>query len=39
MHRVVGSIKRHLAQRPGGDVHATHWADSLKNWRDPLKVG
>ncbi|MGD0472730.1 MAG: DUF3140 domain-containing protein [Candidatus Velthaea sp.] len=40
MHRVVGSIKRHLAQRPSGDVHATHWADSLKNWgHDPLKVG
>ena len=38
MHRVVGYIKRHLAQRPSGDVEHTRWAYSLKNWgHDPTK--
>ena len=38
MHRVSGYIKRHLAQRPGGDVEHTRWAYSLKNWgHDPSK--
>jgi hypothetical protein len=38
MHRVVGYIKRHLAQRPTGDVSATRWAYSFKNWgHDPIK--
>ena len=38
MHRIVGYIKRHLAQRPKGDVSETRWAYSLKNWgHDPEK--
>jgi hypothetical protein len=38
MHRVVGYIKRHLAQRPSGDVEHTTWRYSLMNWgHDPLK--
>ena len=38
MHRVTGYIKRHLAQRPTGDVEHTRWASSLKNWgHDPAK--
>jgi hypothetical protein len=38
MHRVVGYIKRHLAQRPSGDVTETTWRYSLMNWgHDPLK--
>ena len=38
MHRVVGYIKRHLAQRPSGDVVHTRWTYSLKNWgHDPTK--
>ena len=35
--KVVGYIHRHLAQRPAGDIHATHWRYSLMNWgHDPL---
>jgi hypothetical protein len=38
MHKVVGYIKRHLAQRPDGDVSQTRWRYSLMNWgHDPLK--
>jgi hypothetical protein len=38
MKKVVGYIRRHLAQRPKGDVRDTDWAVSLKNWgHDPLK--
>lgn len=38
MHRIVGFIKRHLAQRPEGDTTTTRWAYSLKNWgHDPAK--
>lgn len=38
MHRIVGYIKRHLAQRPTGDTTQTRWAYSLKNWgHDPAK--
>ena len=39
MHRIVGYIKRHLAQRPQrDDVEHTRWAYSLKNWgHDPGK--
>lgn len=32
MRKVVGYIKRHLAQRPAGDVRDTRWAYSLRNW-------
>ena len=38
MRKVVGYVKRHLAQRPDGDVHATRWRYSLMNWgHDPEK--
>ncbi len=38
MRKVVGYVHRHLAQRPSGDVSATHWRYSLMNWgHDPLK--
>jgi len=38
MHKVVSYIKRHLAQRPKGDISHTRWAYSLKNWgHDPGK--
>lgn len=36
VHKVVGYIKRHLAQRPEGDVSDTNWRYSLMNWgHDP----
>lgn len=39
MHKVVGYIHRHLAQRPKGDVEETRWRYSLMNWgHDPLKA-
>lgn len=38
MREVVGYVKRHLAQRPDGDVEDTAWRHSLMNWgHDPLK--
>jgi hypothetical protein len=38
MRKVVGYVKRHLAQRPKGDVGDTAWRYSLMNWRhDPTK--
>ncbi|UBU17452.1 DUF3140 domain-containing protein [Nonomuraea gerenzanensis] len=38
MHKVVGYVHRHLAQRPSGDVTDTRWRYSLMNWgHDPLK--
>ncbi|MEJ1199502.1 MULTISPECIES: DUF3140 domain-containing protein [unclassified Streptomyces] len=37
MRKVVGYIRRHLAQRPSGDVQDTRWRYSLMNWgHDPL---
>ncbi|WP_437049848.1 DUF3140 domain-containing protein [Streptomyces sp. enrichment culture] len=37
MHKVVGYVRRHLAQRPPGDVRDTRWRYSLMNWgHDPL---
>jgi hypothetical protein len=37
MHKVVGYVHRHLAQRPSGDVTDTRWRYSLMNWgHDPL---
>jgi len=37
MHKVVGYVHRHLAQRPGGDIENTRWRYSLMNWGyDPL---
>ncbi len=39
MRKVIGYIKRHLAQRPDGDVSETPWRYSLMNWgHDPLKT-
>lgn len=38
MHKVVGYIHRHLAQRPSSDVKDSRWRYSLMNWgHDPLK--
>lgn len=38
MHKVTGYIKRHMAQRPDGDVTDIPWRRSLMNWgHDPLK--
>jgi hypothetical protein len=38
MREVTGYVRRHLAQRPSGDVHDTPWRYSLMNWgHDPLK--
>ena len=37
MRKVVGYVKRHMAQRPEGDVSDTRWRKSLMNWgHDPL---
>jgi hypothetical protein len=38
MKKVIGYCRRHLAQRPAGDVTDTRWRWSLMNWgHDPLK--
>jgi hypothetical protein len=38
MRKVVGYAKRHLAQRPNGDVSDSNWRYSLMNWgHDPTK--
>ena len=38
MRKVIAYIKRHLAQRPDGDIEHTNWRYSLMNWgHDPLK--
>ena len=38
MKKVNGYVKRHLAQRPDGDVIETAWRYSLMNWgHDPEK--
>ena len=38
MKKVIGYCRRHLAQRPAGDVSRTRWRFSLMNWgHDPLK--
>lgn len=38
IHKVVGYIHRHLAQKPDGDVTETNWRYSLMNWgHDPTK--
>ncbi|MEG8278935.1 DUF3140 domain-containing protein [Streptomyces sp. AHA2] len=37
MRKVVGYVRRHLAQKPSGDVRDTKWRYSLMNWgHDPL---
>ncbi len=36
IHKVVGYIHRHLAQKPNGDITTTNWRYSLMNWgHDP----
>ena len=38
MKKVIGYCRRHLAQRPWGDVTNSRWRWSLMNWgHDPLK--
>jgi Protein of unknown function (DUF3140) len=38
MRKVAGYTKRHLAQRPSGDVKDSAWRYSLMNWgHDPVK--
>jgi hypothetical protein len=38
MKKVIGFCRRHLAQRPWGDIADTRWRWSLMNWaHDPLK--
>jgi hypothetical protein len=38
MCKVTGYARRHLAQRPGGDIRDTAWRHSLMNWgHDPAK--
>ncbi|OBH89782.1 DUF3140 domain-containing protein [Mycobacterium sp. E2733] len=38
MRKVVGYAKRHLAQRPRGDIDESAWRYSLMNWgHDPTK--
>lgn len=40
MKKVIGFRRRHLAQRPFGDVRDTRWRWSLMNWgHDPAKAG
>lgn len=37
MKKVIGYARRHLAQRPWGDISRTRWRWSLMNWgHDPL---
>lgn len=39
MKKVIGYCRRHLAQRPWGEVADTRWRWSLMNWgHDPLKA-
>lgn len=39
MRKVVGYVKRHLAQRPSGDIDESAWRYSLMNWgNDPTKT-
>ena len=38
MKKVIGYCRRHLAQRPWGDVTDTRWRWSLMNWgHDPAR--
>ncbi len=37
MRKVVGYVRRHLAERPQGDIKNTRWRFSLMNWgHDPV---
>ncbi|MEU2551462.1 DUF3140 domain-containing protein [Streptomyces sp. NPDC003388] len=38
MRKVVGYVRRHVEQRPDGDITDTRWRYSLMNWgHDPKK--
>ncbi|MGW5326640.1 DUF3140 domain-containing protein [Streptomyces sp. NPDC004014] len=38
MRKVVGYVRRHIEQRPDGDITDTRWRYSLMNWgHDPKK--
>ncbi|MBM6595627.1 DUF3140 domain-containing protein [Microvirga pudoricolor] len=38
MRKVVGYVRRHMAQKPSGDIENSRWRYSLMNWgHDPLK--
>ena len=38
MRKVVGYVRRHLAQPPSGDVRSSRWRYSLMNWgHDPVE--
>jgi len=38
MRKVAGFIKRHVANRPAGDIGKTRWRYALMNWgHDPLR--
>lgn len=38
MRKVVGYVKRHLSQKPIGDITASNWRYSLMNWgHDPAR--
>ena len=38
MRKVVGYVRRHLAQRPSKDIEHSDWRYSLMNWgHDPRK--
>ena len=38
MKKVIGYCRRHLAQRPWGDIMHSRWRWSLMNWgHDPVK--
>jgi hypothetical protein len=38
VRKTVAFIKRHLAQRPAGEIAHTRWTHALKNWgHDPTK--
>jgi len=40
MRKVVGFVRRHLAQRPMKNVETSRWRYSLMNWgHDPCKKG
>jgi hypothetical protein len=38
MRKVIGYIRRHLKQRPDGNIEDSRWRKSLMNWgHDPVK--
>ena len=38
MRKVVGYVRRHMAQRPSRNIETSNWRYSLMNWgHDPMK--